>query len=150
LCFTLLYVVQAAPTRTSGQAATSGACELPAAAAQAQLSGKPQPADTCDLGKSDANASAAPAQMTDRLVPVVSATQGKKLVCLSICLSACLPASLQCMICLCLYELLCNCLSVLICLPVCLPQGLCRLISALSCPLHLCMPLKHYNNKNHG
>jgi len=91
LCFTLLYVVQAAPTRTSGQAATSGACELPAAAAQAQLSGKPQPPDTCDLGKSDANANAAPAQMTDRLVPVVSASQGKKLVCLSVCLPAWLP-----------------------------------------------------------
>lgn len=84
-----MYVVQADPTRTACQAATSGASELHAAAAQAQLSGKPQPLGSCDLGKSDATANAAHAQMTDRAAPVLPASQGNQLVCLPVCLPAC-------------------------------------------------------------
>jgi len=114
LCFTQLYVVQAAPTLTSGEAATSGARELPAAAAQAQLSGKPQPADSCDLGKSDATANAAPAQMTDRLAPVVPASRGNQLVCLSVSLSLCLPACLPACLLACLPEPAVYDLSVLV------------------------------------
>lgn len=71
---------QAAPTLSSGQAAIAGTCELPAAAAQAQLSGKPELADSFDLGKSDATAKAMPAQMTNILVQVVPASQGNMLV----------------------------------------------------------------------
>lgn len=82
--------MQAAPTLTSDEAATSGACEL-SAAAQPQLSGKPQPAASSDLGKSDATANAAPTQVINRLVTIVPATQGKKLVCLSVCLPTWLP-----------------------------------------------------------
>ncbi|KAL0040081.1 hypothetical protein WJX79_005501 [Trebouxia sp. C0005] len=73
-------IVQAAPTLSSGQAAIAGTCELPAAAAQAQLSGKPELADSFDLGKSDATAKAMPAQMTNILVQVVPASQGNMLV----------------------------------------------------------------------
>ena len=51
------------------------------------------------------------------------------------------------MICMCLCEHLCNCLSVFVLMSGCQPQGMHEPWSALSCPLCLCMSLRHYNNK---